>query len=111
MQATGQASYIRKMVRLGAAAVIAVLVASAAATALMFPWNVDPARDESPRSREFYEQAYAAASSKGTGLQTDEPVAEKDTLYVEGARGMAAYYHVPELIQDFVRQYGLENKK
>ncbi|MBZ5632418.1 MAG: class I SAM-dependent methyltransferase [Acidobacteriia bacterium] len=102
---------MKKAFRWGAAAVLAVLGASAAATVLMFPWNVDPARDESPQSREYYEQAYAAASSKGDAISPDAPLTEKEQAYVEGARGMAYLYRVPELIRDFVQRYGLENKK
>ena len=98
---------IRKAFRLGAAAVLAVIGASAAATALMFPWNVDPAGDESHQSREYYEQAYAAASSssKGTETSPDELLSEKAKAYVEGALGLAYSLRVPELIGEFVQQY------
>lgn len=102
---------MKKAFRLGTAAVLAVVAASAAATALMFPWNVDPARDESPQSREYYQQAYAVASSKRTEISPAEPLTDKEKAYVEGAQGMAYVYRVPEVIGNFVKQYGLENKK
>ena len=100
---------MRAPLRYSSIAVLTVLAASAAATALMFPWSVDPARDESPQSREYYEQAYAAASSKGPGGSANEPLSDKEKAYVEGAQGMAYVYRVPDLIRDFVQQYGLEN--
>jgi len=102
---------MRALVRYSALVVLTVLVASAAATALMFPWNVDPARDESPQSRVYYQQAYAAASSKGTASSSVTPLDEKEKAYIEGARGAAYIYRVPETIHDFVHQYGLGNKK
>jgi len=39
-----------------------LVLASAIATAITFPWSVDPQGDESlnPESRRFYEQAYPA---------------------------------------------------
>jgi ubiquinone/menaquinone biosynthesis C-methylase UbiE len=78
---------------------------SAAATALMFPYSTDPLTDQAPKSREFYASAYANSD------QPQAPLSEKEEIYINSARTMADFYHVPALISDFVQHYQLAGKK
>ena len=85
--------------------ILAVMAASALATALMFPYAVDPAVDQSPESREFYAQAYG-----GAGVEA-KPLSEQEQIYINSARGMAEFHHVPDTVRDFVQRYDLAAKK
>ena len=80
----------------------ALLLASAAATAIMFPWSVDPQGDESfqAASRSFYDKAYAS-----------DPESGKDDIYKESAERSTLVTRTPQLAADFVNRYGLKNKK
>jgi SAM-dependent methyltransferase len=91
---------------------LSALVLSAMATALMFPYSVDPARDQTSQSREFYSKAYAQAVAKSVNANpSQEPLSEKEEIYINSARYMADFYHVPDLIRDFVERYRLSDKK
>jgi len=79
-----------------------LLGAATLATAIMFPWSVDPEGDESfqTASRNFYEKAYANDSQNG-----------KDDVYQETAERATLVLQTPKLVADFVDRYGLKNKK
>lgn len=98
------ARYAGRLVLLG-------MIASALATALMFPYSVDPPDDQTARSRDFYSNAYASALAKSNSAGPDAPLSEKEEIYINSARTMADFYHVPTLISDFVRSYSLSDKK
>ena len=79
-----------------------LFLAMALATAIMFPWSTDPQGDESFRqeSRDFYDKAFAK-----------EPDSGKDNVYKESAERSTLSTKTPELVANFVTQYGLKNKK
>ncbi|MEO5925981.1 MAG: class I SAM-dependent methyltransferase [Bryobacteraceae bacterium] len=97
--------------RIAKFAVLAAFLCSALATALMFPYSVDPAQDQTQKSREFYGKAYAEAVSKGAQPAEFAPLSEKEQIYVDSARYMADFYHVPDLIRTFVQKQKLADKK
>lgn len=109
--------YLRKLatvrlIRYSFSTVLVVVVASVASTALMFPYATDPSQDQTQRSREFYASAYSASVQKGEASKMDQrPLSEKEEIYVNSARIMAEFYHVPMLIHEFVRDYHLSDKK
>ena len=79
-----------------------VLGATVAATAIMFPWSVDPQGDESfqAASRGFYDKAYST-----------DPQSGKDDVYKESAERATLITRTPEIAAEFVNRYGLKNKK
>jgi SAM-dependent methyltransferase len=79
-----------------------LLLATSIATAIMFPWSVDPQGDESFReaSVSFYDQAYSS-----------EPQSVNDNIYKETAERATLVSRTPKLVADFVDKYGLKNKK
>jgi SAM-dependent methyltransferase len=79
-----------------------LLIATTIATAIMFPWNLDPQGDESfqPAARSFYDKAYL-----------NDPQSAKDTVYKESAEHAILASMTPKLVQYFVAKYGLKNKK
>lgn len=89
---------------------LAGLITSALATAVMFPYDVDPAVDQSPQSREFYTRTYAAAVSENN-TSAARPLSEEEQNYINSATGMANLLHVPDTIRDFVQTHGLAGKK
>ena len=126
----------RRLLRYALYVVAAGILASVLATVLMFPYAVDPESDRTARTRQFYLDAYAdatrpaetdATGESTEGDATEELAAEPDTtaaaepvpshageehgLYVVSARNMADYYHVPDIVSAFVRDYGLASKK
>jgi SAM-dependent methyltransferase len=90
---------IRRILIVGYSSVFA---ASVAATAIMFPWSVDPQGDESfqAASLGFYDKAYASDSQTG-----------KDDVYKESAERATLITRTPEIAAEFVNRYGLKNKK
>jgi hypothetical protein len=81
----------------------ALVLLSSLATALMFPYWVDPEADQTVRSREYYARAYTQAVS--TGSSAVQPLSEKEEIYIKSARQMAEFYHVPDVIRNFVADY------
>jgi SAM-dependent methyltransferase len=79
-----------------------LFLASAVATAIMFPWSVDPQGDESfqAATRDFYDKAYAS-----------DPASGKDDLYKESAERSTMVTRTPQIAAEFVNRYGLKNKK
>jgi SAM-dependent methyltransferase len=79
-----------------------LLVATLVATAIMFPWSVDPQGDESLQaaSREFYDRAYSS-----------DPQSGKDDAYKESAERATLVTRTPQIAAEFVNRYGLKNKK
>lgn len=78
----------------------------------MFPYWVDPPGDQTAHSRDYYGKAYAEAVAKNTASDpAPAPMSEKEVIYVNSARIMADFYHVPDLIRDFVANYRLTDKK
>src|SRR5262245_20198817 len=79
-----------------------LLIPTIVATAIMFPWSVDPQGDESfhPASRGFYDKAYASDAESG-----------KDDIYKESAEHSTMVTRTPQIAADFVNRYGLKNKK
>lgn len=90
---------IRRILNIGYAT---LLFATTGATLLMFPWSVDPQGDESFRqeSRAFYDNAFAKAAD-----------GDKDHDYKESAERSTLVTKTPEIVADFVKRYGLQNKK
>ena len=99
--------------RVAILAAATVALVSISTVLLFFPRDLDPQRDESREARGFYSKAYSSgAESRGeTTLSAVEPLSAKEQFYVDRARNAAAQSHVPELIQDFVQRYGLQQKK
>jgi SAM-dependent methyltransferase len=85
-------------------------VASAAATAILFPWDTDPQADESVKTRTYYDKAYATGQKFATGAGV-APLSEKEQFYIDNARKTAVESGVPKVVASFVRKYSLENKK
>jgi len=79
-----------------------LLLATTIATAVMFPWSVDPQGDKSfqPASRSFYDKAYSSASPS-----------VNDRVYKESAERATLVSKTPKLVANFVDKYGLKNKK
>lgn len=79
-----------------------LLLASASATAIMFPWSVDPEVDRSTQeqSLDFYDKVYSDQPQDGT---TD--------IYKESAERATLISKTPKLVADFVKRYSLEDKK
>ncbi|MEP7354419.1 MAG: class I SAM-dependent methyltransferase [Acidobacteriota bacterium] len=101
-----------RLLRYGIGILTAGISASGLATLLMFPFDIDPAQDQTPQSKEFYAKAYTAAiTEKSSNSKTPEPLSEKEQAYVNSARYMADFYHVPDLVHNFVQDYGLADKK
>ena len=101
-------------VRRAAVATVACIVfASAAATAVFFPWNTDSQADESMKTRDFYAKAYdtGQASTGRTAPSVIVPLSEKEQFYVDFARKAAISFGVPEMMADFVKRFDLQNKK
>lgn len=92
-------SPIRRAIAIGYSS---LLLACITATAIMFPWSVDPQGDESfqPVPRTFYDKAYA-----------NEPTSAKDTEYKESAEQATLASETPMLVRHFVAKYALKNKK
>lgn len=90
---------IRRILIIGYAT---LLLATTSATLLMFPWSVDPQGDESFRqeSRAFYDKAFAKHPDSG-----------KDNEYKESAEQANLATRTPVIVADFVKRYGLQNKK
>ena len=72
------------------------------ATAIMFPWSVDPQGDESfqAASRGFYDKAYST-----------DPQSGKDDVYKESAERATLVTRTPQIAAEFVNRYDLKNKK
>lgn len=93
-----------------------LVLASAIATAITFPWSVDPQGDESLNAehRRFYEQVYsseAKATKDTTPPTATVPISAKETFYIDFARNTAIAAKIPETVAEFVTKYGLKDKK
>jgi SAM-dependent methyltransferase len=93
-----------------------LVLASAIATAITFPWNVDPQGDESlgNEQRRFYEQAYsgeAKATNDTTPPSATVPLSAKEKYYVDFARNTGIAAKIPQTVSEFVAEYGLKDKK
>jgi SAM-dependent methyltransferase len=93
-----------------------LVLASAIATAITFPWSIDPQGDESLNSepRRFYERSYSSESK----LTKDSippaatvPVSAQDKFYIDIARDAAFRAKIPETVAEFVATFGLKDKK
>jgi SAM-dependent methyltransferase len=98
--------------RLAFLCVSLIVVASTAATLICFPWNTDPQGDETAKTRNFYQKAYAAAGvppqQTASGAQ---PLSAKEQFYVDFARQAASESRISEKLNDFVERFGLKQKK
>ena len=104
---------IRRLLIIG---YLGLVLASAIATAITFPWNVDPQGDESlgKEQRRFYEQAYSseAKASKDTAPSTATvPLSAKEEFYIDFARNTAIAAKIPQTVAEFVTRFGLQDKK
>ncbi len=92
--------------------VLAALI-SAVAVAIQFPWDVDEQGDESVRkSKEFYREAYAAASAPAKASDSaTQPLSSKEQYYIDNARKCASDEKVPQLVAKFVSDNQLADKK
>ena len=99
--------------RIAILAAAAVALVSIASIFLFFPRDLDPQRDASHETRRFYSKAYSSgAESRGETITSAvEPLSAREQFYVDLARDAAVRSQVPELIQDFVQRYGLQQKK
>jgi len=93
-----------------------LVLASAIATAITFPWSIDPQGDESLNSepRRFYEQAYSSESklTKDTiPPSSTVPVSAQDKFYIDIARDAAFRAKIPATVAEFVAKFGLKDKK
>jgi SAM-dependent methyltransferase len=92
-----------------------LVAASAAATAVSFPWSVDPQGDESfvKADLDYYKMAYAAGSEskKAAAASAVEPLSQKEQFYVDFARDAAARFRIPEAVGGFVGRFRLQDKK
>ena len=93
-----------------------LVLASAIATAITFPWSVDPRGDESSgkEQRRFYEQAYSSevkTTKDTTPLTATVPLSDKEKFYVDFARISASAMKIPQIVAEFVMKYGLQDKK
>ena len=81
---------------------VTLLLATTIATALMFPWSIDPQGDESFRqeSQDFYDKAYAKEAGSAS-----------DSVYKESAERSTLITKTAEIVADFVNRYGLKDKK
>lgn len=71
-----------------------------------FPFDSDPAMTQAQlaSTRSFYTQAYAAPAASAA------PAAEDD-IYVRVATRAAKIFKIEDKVAEFVRQYGLQNRK
>jgi SAM-dependent methyltransferase len=104
---------IRRVLIVGYAS---LLLATFIATAISFPWSVDPQGDESfqAANRRFYEKAYSSESkdSKAAGSPSAAvPLSAKNKFYIDFARNAAVSAKIPQTVADFVKQNGLKDKK
>lgn len=93
-----------------------LLLASAIASAITFPWSVDPQGDESVNAehRRFYERAYsseAKATKDPTPPTATVPLSAKAKFYIDFARNSAIAAKIPQTAAEFVTKYGLKDKK
>lgn len=82
-----------------AALLVAILLASAIATAISFPWSTDAQADEGT-ARDFYRHSYTE------GVET---IADKS--YSDFGREAAIKERIPDLVDGFISQYGLRSGK
>lgn len=104
---------IRRILTVGYSA---LFLATSIATAITFPWDVDPQGDESLRddNRRFYEKAYSDERKDTKDPETpsdNAPLSAKEQFYVDFARTAAANNRISEAVTEFVEQYGLKDKK
>ena len=93
-----------------------LLLATSIATAISFPWSVDPQGDESfqAANRRFYEKAYSSEfkDSKAAVFHSAAvPLSAKGKFYIDFARNSAVGAKIPHTVADFVKQNGLKDKK
>jgi len=86
---------------------------SASLTLWCFPWNLDPEGDTTDQTRRYYERAYSAEKSASESKPASEltPLSAQEQYYVDYARAAANKAKVPERLADFIRTYGLKEKK
>jgi SAM-dependent methyltransferase len=104
---------IRRVLIIGYAG---LLLATSIATAIRFPWSVDPQGDESfqAANRRFYERAYSSDSKESHASAAPSvavPLSAQDKFYIDFARTAAVRAKIPETVADFVKQNGLKDKK
>jgi SAM-dependent methyltransferase len=93
-----------------------LLLATSIASAISFPWSVDPQGDESLNAehRRFYERAYsseAKATKDTTPATATVPLSAKEKFYIDFARNTAIAAKIPETVAEFVTKFGLKDKK
>jgi len=94
-----------------------LVLATSTATAITFPWSVDPQGDESfnPESRRFYEQAYSSEANATQNMKPTTaatvPLSAKEKFYIDFARNTAIAAKIPEAVVEFVSKFGLNGKK
>ena len=86
---------------LGVAALV-VLVA-----ALNFPYDVDAplSAEEIEKNRKYYAEAYQRGTGDSVGTASDY-----EAKYVEFAKAAADSLNITEMVQSFVKQYGLQDR-
>jgi SAM-dependent methyltransferase len=95
--------------RVGAVALVAVCLWSAAAIAVSFPWSTDPLADESATGphAEYYRGVYSADPPSSVTTTESVPLSDREQVYVDRARAEAARAGVVDHVSRFVRRYGL----
>ena len=93
-----------------------LMLATAIATAITFPWSVDPQGDQSlsAAQRRFYEKAYSGESQGSKEAQPPSatiPLSTREKFYIDFARNTAIAAKIPETVAEFVKKYGLKDKK
>jgi SAM-dependent methyltransferase len=101
--------------RLAIFALLAILLSSAAAIVVSFPWSTDPQGDQSSSGAHstYYEKAYSpgADSKIAVGPSASSQLSPNEQRYTEFARQAATSERIQERIMEFVEKYGLRDKK
>jgi SAM-dependent methyltransferase len=86
-----------------------LIICAIVLVALQFPYDTDRALPaaEAARAREFYAGAYDKQNSAAIA----PAVSPEEDRYAKLALAAAQYYHVKEHVAEFVREYGLADKK
>ena len=86
-----------------------LLLATSIATAISFPWSVDPQGDQSfqAANRRFYEKAYASDSKEGKAAASPSatvPLSAKDKYYIDLARNTAISAKIPQIVAEWLER-------
>jgi ubiquinone/menaquinone biosynthesis C-methylase UbiE len=104
---------LRQLKRATIVAICCIALASAVASAILFPWSTDPKSDESKETRRFYAKAYdtGVIPAATTAPSQTVPLSEKEQFYVDFAQRAAISAGVPRDLAEFIKKYDLQDKK